>query len=541
MTGVVAAPSVDPVHGSSAPNRYWTTANVGEAAPKVMTPLCWSLWGEGNEQAGLLCWHRFGLIGPDQIVVNPDQSERLTGIFYGRVALNVDVTRSGVDKFVGMSADDFEMGLTGNLHEGAPKLTALDEFQQSAVAESIERVRATHATRLAAAAIDQHDWWRRSVLHPTEYIEPVQRLRIAYNRWVRIMSIHVETRMLGVSAVSTVHRLAIASNAQDLVADATSAFGGVAEVAMAEELWRLAHGQVALAEFIDEYGHNGDAVGNPTGTSWREEPSLLNDLLATIKSRDSSDHPSSRASRAGDRQRAALSEMEDRLNDETKVRELRSAIDSLATTTRALEVGKAGFLRAVDGYRAAARDLGRELVAEGRVEEIDHAFMFTLEELERDRGASVDSDVLSARIKNNAQFRNYQLPATFRGFPEPLIVRPERPEVGEVLHGVGASGKSYEGTVRIVHGPDDYDKLESGDILVCETTDPSWTPMFLIVDAVVIDVGSAGSHGAIVARELGIPAVVNVAGASRKLQDGDRVVVDGSQGTVKVLALASGE
>jgi pyruvate,water dikinase len=91
--------------------------------------------------------------------------------------------------------------------------------------------------------------------------------------------------------------------------------------------------------------------------------------------------------------------------------------------------------------------------------------------------------------------------------------------------------------VRVVTRAEDEDDLEPGDILVCEVTDPSWTPLFMLVDAVVIDVGAPGSHGAIIARELGLPSVVNTIDGSRRLRSGDRVEVDGTAGTVTVVAL----
>jgi pyruvate,water dikinase len=80
--------------------------------------------------------------------------------------------------------------------------------------------------------------------------------------------------------------------------------------------------------------------------------------------------------------------------------------------------------------------------------------------------------------------------------------------------------------------------LSPDEILVAPLTDPAWTPLFLAASAVVVDVGAMLSHAAIVARELGIPAVVSVEGASAVLRDGDEVEVDGDRGVVRVTALA---
>ncbi|MCM1102182.1 MAG: PEP-utilizing enzyme [Clostridium sp.] len=107
---------------------------------------------------------------------------------------------------------------------------------------------------------------------------------------------------------------------------------------------------------------------------------------------------------------------------------------------------------------------------------------------------------------------------------------------GDVLSGVGGSSGETAGRVCVVRGPEEFGKLEKGDILVCPYTDPEWTPLFKIAAAVVADTGAALSHAAIVAREYGIPAVLGVGLATTRFKDGDMAHVDGSKGEVKLLA-----
>jgi pyruvate,water dikinase len=98
--------------------------------------------------------------------------------------------------------------------------------------------------------------------------------------------------------------------------------------------------------------------------------------------------------------------------------------------------------------------------------------------------------------------------------------------------GVGVSGGSAEGVARVVVHPRDGAKLGRGEILVAPSTDPGWTPLFLRASAIVTETGGFLSHGATVAREYGIPAVVNIAGIVAELDDGGRIRVDGDAGTV---------
>ena len=528
---------VDPVRGNSAPDTYWTTANIGEAAPSVMTPLCWSLWGPGNELAVLGCWHRFGMIGPEQVYVDPDQNNRLTGVFYGRQAMNIDVIREWVDRFPGLTADDFELGLAGFVHPDPKQFTRLSDRQQALVAGVVEGVRDTHAERLATMAEQQEAWWQREVLGGRSGEDPVRRLDAAFDRFVRSIGIHNETRLLVVAAMTSVYQIAAGAGALYLVLSVTSAFGDVAELSMAADLWRLAQGDLDMDVFIRRHGFHGESEGNPAGRSWREMSSLLDPTVAALRGRGADEHPDRRAERAVARQRTALAEFEAKL-DAAGVTALREAISQVAMSVRETEIGKAAFLRAIDGFRAAARDLGAQLVDEGRLDAVDDVFLFTLDELRADRGAAVSDAVLAERRTRIAEYSRYTVPTTFTGMPEPIAKSAERAAVGDVLTGVGASGRSYEGTVRIVRRTEDEDALEPGEILVCEATDPSWTPLFMLAEAVVIDIGSVGSHGAIVARELGLPAVLNTGDGTRRLRTGDRVLVDGAAGTVTVIALA---
>ena len=103
------------------------------------------------------------------------------------------------------------------------------------------------------------------------------------------------------------------------------------------------------------------------------------------------------------------------------------------------------------------------------------------------------------------------------------------------IKGIGASNGQVKGKVCIVHSPEEFYKLEKGDILVCTYTDPEWTPLFALAAGVVVDTGGTLSHAAIVAREYGIPAVLATGDATTKLKDGDMVLVDATGGSVTLL------
>jgi phosphoenolpyruvate synthase/pyruvate phosphate dikinase len=107
---------------------------------------------------------------------------------------------------------------------------------------------------------------------------------------------------------------------------------------------------------------------------------------------------------------------------------------------------------------------------------------------------------------------------------------------GEVLRGTPASAGRAVGIARVIMGAPDFGRLAAGDVLVCPTTTPAWTPLFASAAALVTDTGGILSHAAIVAREYGLPAVVGCEMATSAIRDGARVEVDGETGRVTVRA-----
>jgi rifampicin phosphotransferase len=106
---------------------------------------------------------------------------------------------------------------------------------------------------------------------------------------------------------------------------------------------------------------------------------------------------------------------------------------------------------------------------------------------------------------------------------------------GDILKGTAGSGGTAIGRARIVLDPGDCADLEPGEILVCPITDPGWTPLFLPAAAVVVETGALMSHAVIVSRELGLPCVVAVPNATTRLTNGQRIEVNGTNGTITVL------
>jgi pyruvate,water dikinase len=212
--------------------------------------------------------------------------------------------------------------------------------------------------------------------------------------------------------------------------------------------------------------------------------------------------------------------------------------------------------------RRAALRLGDELRRQGVIERAEDVFFLTLTELlarvQGDTAHRVDaaSDLraaVMARWQEWQRQRRLTPPLTLgkpigtqliAGAVEAMRIRTgPHGHVGqggsaatdaEQLIGMPASPGRATGSVRIVRGPEDFDQFQAGEVLVAQVTAPAWTPLFERAAAVITDGGSVAAHASLVAREYGIPAVVGAGDATARLQNGQRVTVDGSAGVVEV-------
>jgi pyruvate,water dikinase len=105
-------------------------------------------------------------------------------------------------------------------------------------------------------------------------------------------------------------------------------------------------------------------------------------------------------------------------------------------------------------------------------------------------------------------------------------------QAGRTLKGAGTSAGRVTAPAQVLTGPEDFDRIRPGDVLVAAITTPAWTPLFAMASGVVTDIGGPLSHGSIVAREYGIPAVMGTGVATKRIRSGDAITVDGSAGTV---------
>ncbi|MFE0749108.1 PEP/pyruvate-binding domain-containing protein [Gordonia sp. NPDC058843] len=275
-----------------------------------------------------------------------------------------------------------------------------------------------------------------------------------------------------------------------------------------------------LRAFLDRHGHRGYRELCMRDPSWADDPAGLGAMMQVMvrSAVDGTDrepvrvtvdeHPS-----ATIRLLARLAQRGARGREETKSR--------MALMAHALK----------RGYR----HLGRVLAETGRLPDADLVFFFDRAELQRIIDSTDIADLVQ-RARGRREALSFQDSLEFDdvsvGRPSPRVVAPARGASGDRIVGRPAGRGSVEGVVRVAKSIVEARAVQRGEILVAPVTDVGWTPYFTVIAALVTDIGSSVSHGAVVAREYGLPCVVNTLVGTQALETGDRVLVDGDRGVV---------
>ena len=322
----------------------------------------------------------------------------------------------------------------------------------------------------------------------------------------RDMVLPVGQELASAGPLSAVYRLAEAAQRDSDAARILSRPG--------EHLAELATGapkfHAAVLDELHKVGHRGPAELEMRSSSYADDPELLLRMVAK-----SLDMPS-------------RSEF---IQPRVPLRARPVALLA-AHQVRDREIRRDRLVRANWLLRRLLRELGHRLVDAGTLEAADDVFYLLVDELD---ALPADPAALIARRRAEQQrLAGVTPPAVFSGDWQPTSASAAVLSAGQTLTGAGVSGGTVRGRVRIVR-PETIDDLQAGEILVAEVTDVGYTAAFSYAGAVVTELGGPMSHAAVVAREFGIPCVVDVHDATRRLPPGALIEVDGAAGTIEVL------
>ena len=288
----------------------------------------------------------------------------------------------------------------------------------------------------------------------------------------------------------------------------------------------------ALRRFLEDYGYRGIREAEIAAPRWSEDPTLM---FAALRSHLGS--TTDVDDRDRDLQRARQ-EAEDKLRKSVPF-PLRPSVTKLLEVvqrfTRMREHLRGHVVEVLGMFRRIALEASRRIEAREPEAGPDAAFFLTLTEVRRvlyDENERVAMRVQRRRLEYERNQALPEPPTTFVGFP------PADAGVASTskrLRGLAASRGVAEGRVRILRDSSQAANFEPGEVLVVAAADTGWAPLFLAASGVVTELGGPLSHAAIILREYGVPAVVNVMNVTRSLRDGDLVRIDGDAGTVEIL------
>jgi pyruvate,water dikinase len=311
-----------------------------------------------------------------------------------------------------------------------------------------------------------------------------------------------------------------------------------------DELPRFPGGQEArdaIQAWLDRYGMRCTGEIDITRPRWSEHPSTLVPLLLG-NIRNFAPGEGHRRFEQG-LQEALRKEHEvlERLralpDGEQKADETKRMIDRVRTFAGYREYPKYGMVNRYFVYKQALMEEAERLVQAGVLGEKGDIFFLRFEELQDVvRTRQADDDLIRQRKEAFAFYRALTPPRVMTSDGEVIagVYRRENLAPGALI-GLPVSAGTVEGRARVILDMAEAE-LELGDILVTAYTDPSWTPLFVTISGLVTEVGGLMTHGAVIAREYGLPAVVGVEHATRLIQDGQRIRVHGTEGYVEILS-----
>ena len=514
----------------------WSRNNFGEGRPDVMAPLTFSITDK--------VWRAISLLPGYSMAGN------ICGRFYANVSVSISVliamgksVEAAKEQMAGMLGHvpgEIDIPLIplgrSNVLRAMPKIIRLALLERKGTRQGPDFLATMPALckdlrkRIAATRTKSEliDLWHRDIF-----------FRLSSDIWI-----------VGGSAAPLEASMKLKRKLTDLVgeSDANTLFSGLssendmlASLGPLVGIARVAQGKLSRAEYLEKYGHRGPQEAELSAPRPAENPDWLDEQLAEYE-KNPVDVDTLLANRRVEF-KAAWQRL--KASYPKQASKLRKQIDKVGPAARMREAVRDEVTRILWVEREWALRAG-ELTGLG-----DEIFLLTIDKvLALLSGEDTATVHIPARRETYARLR--ALP------PYPMIIRgpfnpfqwaadPERRNdiydataaapisTSNTISGFAGAAGCIEGRVRVLDGPEQGDQFQAGEILVAVTTNIGWTPLFPRAAAVVTDVGAPLSHAAIVARELGIPAVVGCGSATTRLRTGDRVRVDGGRGTVEIL------
>lgn len=524
---------------------FYTRANAGEVLPHPASPLGWNTVWDATREGWRDAYIVAGTFEPDEVSV-----DEVVGCFGGYMYINASLTRLFGVRGPGLSPEMMDLTYFGDhpdvppyvpedWHESQANTAKIGAWMQQVLTEGPDDLLDDQAmaNELRASRPNLRDLADHELVERTRSFRPT--IRRLFERHITVTA----GASIGPGILSAV---AVAVGDPTLALTLITGVGDVDSALPSRAMWALsrldedsAEFREGFAAFLVEFGSRGPNEWDILSDVWETKPELALNLISVMRKQGDDGGPAAR-SEAGTAEREAVTA------------QIRSAIAGDPEASAQFEAGlvsahrylagreraKTNIIKVINEVRVAFRELARR-----HAYDVVEFHQLLDDELEAFLAAP---DGFRARLSQRAdEYRKlFELDPPFIIFGEvpPLSTWARRADaeaiefgsVGDVLVGVPGCPGIVTGTARVILDPGDPLALEPGEILVAPHTDPAWTPLFVPAAGVVVNVGAQVSHAIIVSRELGIPCVVSVKGATEMIPDGATITVDGAAGTVTI-------
>ena len=540
----------------------WTNANLKDVLPGLVSPLSWSILGDQLDDAIRMQYARRNYTWPMQ--------RRAIRRFWGRAYFNMSLFQQAGYEVFGAPPEDLIAQLGGASARGytppdSPGCRLRSRWLRNIVSalRFFKKLQREAPSRFANVM----QQWRQEQQHIPNFDRQdlIEALLTQAQSNLPFLVFHLDlTAALNVNLaiLRQLMRRFLPEAEDGLYADLVTGLGDVYSADHSYQLWELSRqarqmpeamaflarrdwrnwrealAPTALAApwqaFLETYGHRGLYEVDVANPRWLEQPDYLFDMLASYAALEPDSPPFDPQAQTQRRQHAEAATARQM---PFWLRPLfRRVLRRTQTFSRYREQSKSHLVRLIDLARQVCLRAGDLLAQEGLLDDRDAVFFLERDDLVAALRGEVDGAFIQRRLAQRQleqqRYGALQPPDMIVG--DQPVYETSLNDSSDVLSGLASSPGRVVGTARILRTPQDGARLQAGDILVAPSTDPGWTPLFLLASGLVMETGGYLSHGAIVAREYGIPAVLNVRHAMQRIPDGATIILDGGAGVIQL-------
>lgn len=290
-----------------------------------------------------------------------------------------------------------------------------------------------------------------------------------------------------------------------------------------------------IKKFLNKYGHRTYLEIDPGVSRWKENPEYIITLIQSYIKNKSYDERIKKYYMGKEEAEETIQDITMKLKEKGAYKDARK-VEKILTNYRKLfgtrELPKYIMIKGVSLFREILLEMGEELVAQHRIDTKQDIFFVNFKDIKS--GKKLQRLVLQHQEEYQKELKRISVPRVMTSTGE-TVFSPDEFENGNEFRGIPVSPGIKEGRVKILKHPEEGNKLKKGDILITKATNPSWTPLFLKIGGLITEMGGPISHGSVIAREYGIPAIAGLNEATSRFKDKQLIRLNGETGKVEIL------